>query len=64
MISKEVVAAIDKAAIAFHPEDLKVGLFTDEGDWIHQAFDCVLMGPYGRADLSPRDIEEVLPALE
>ncbi|KAJ1468673.1 hypothetical protein T484DRAFT_3629597 [Baffinella frigidus] len=63
-ISESVLAAIHVVNTTWRPEVLEVALFTAEGDFLHQAFDCVLLGPYGRADLSPRDLGGQLPALE
>ena len=63
-ISTDVLAAIEEARTRWSMDTIKVALFSAEGDFLHQAFDCVLMGPYGRADLSPRDLDDKLPALE
>ncbi|KAJ1468512.1 hypothetical protein T484DRAFT_3629701 [Baffinella frigidus] len=62
-VVKDMVAAIERTD-GWTGDNLKVSLFTSEGDWLHQAFDCVILGPYGRADLSPRDVDDELPALE
>lgn len=35
-------------------------LFSADGDFIHEFFDCVFMGPYNRIDLLPCDKEGVL----
>jgi hypothetical protein len=40
---------------------VEVSLFTSEGDLIHQAFDCTMLGPYGSVELWPSDIEGQLP---
>ena len=63
-ISDDVLEALASARKYWSQDWLKLSLFTAEGDWLHQAFDCVILGPYGRADLSPRDVEGKLPALE
>ncbi|KAJ1463674.1 hypothetical protein T484DRAFT_1758656, partial [Baffinella frigidus] len=64
-ISNDMVASISRAKSFWgNGSWLKVELFTAEGDWLHQAFDCALLGPYGRAELSPRDLGSTLPALE
>ena len=63
-ISDEVRAAVKKAKDEWTGEAMEVSLFTSEGDILHQAFDCMFLGPYGRADLSPRDLANTLPGLE
>ena len=63
-IHKDVMKALNYANATWTTDNLKMSLFTAEGDWLHQAFDCAILGPFGRADLSPRDLDEKLPALE
>ena len=63
-ISDDVLAAVELANKTWSIDWIELALFTSEGDWLHQAFDCAILGPYGRADLSPRDIDSKLPALE
>lgn len=45
-------------------DGVQVSLFTSEGDVLHQAFDCAVLGPYGSAELWPTDVERQLPTLE
>jgi hypothetical protein len=40
--------------------EIKVALFTADGDLIHNFFDCMYMGPYTRIDIIPCDQENVL----
>lgn len=40
---------------------LEVSLFTSEGDSLHQALDCMILGPYAAVDLWPGD--ESLPSV-
>jgi hypothetical protein len=63
-IAADVLKAVASANATWRGNWVGMALFTSEGDWLHQAFDCVILGPYGRADLSPRDIDNKLPALE
>ena len=49
---------------AWQADALDLSLFTAEGDALHQLFDAMVLGPYARADLWPRDAEGALPTLE
>ncbi|KAJ1466247.1 hypothetical protein T484DRAFT_1756794, partial [Baffinella frigidus] len=57
-----LMKALDKVQ-TWDGELLEVSLFTAEGDLLHQAFDCALLGPYGKTDMWPSDIEDVLPTV-
>jgi hypothetical protein len=60
-VSLDVKAMLDNYLVSsWSGEDLAVNLFTTEGDLLHQAFDCGILGPYGSADLWPSDVEGVL----
>jgi hypothetical protein len=39
---------------------MEVALFSADGDFIHEFFDCMFMGPYSRVDFMSCDIEGVL----
>jgi hypothetical protein len=39
---------------------MDIALFSADGDFIHEYFDCVFMGPYSRVDILPCDAEGVL----
>lgn len=39
---------------------IDAALFSADGDFIHEYFDCVFMGPYSRVDILPCDAEGVL----
>lgn len=43
---------------------MDVSLFSAEGDALHQMFDCLIMGPYARAELFPSDISEGIRTLQ
>ena len=63
-ISEKVMAVLKDVRDKWTGNQMKVSLFTAEGDILHQALDCMFLGPYGRADLSPRDLGDLLPSLE
>jgi hypothetical protein len=53
---QRVLAALDgflDGDEAWSAEGLAVSLFTSEGDALHQALDCLVLGPYGSTDLWP-----------
>jgi len=56
-------AQIDASFRAFNATFLKsaqemhVELFTADGDFLHDYFDCIFLGPYSRVDLLPCDLE-------
>jgi hypothetical protein len=39
---------------------MDVAIFTADGDFIHDYFDCIFMGPYSRVDVLPCDADGVL----
>lgn len=41
-------------------KDIDVMLFSADGDFIHNFFDCMYLGPYTRVDLFPCDKDDVL----
>jgi hypothetical protein len=45
--------ALDAFLASWDGAGLQVSLFTSEGDALHQALDCMVMGPYAAADLWP-----------
>jgi len=45
--------ALDAFLATWDGAGLQVSLFTSEGDALHQALDCMVMGPYAAADLWP-----------
>jgi hypothetical protein len=63
-IADDILNAVDHANNIWSTDWIEIALFTSEGDWLHQAFDCAILGPFGRADLSPRDFDNKIPALE
>jgi hypothetical protein len=40
---------------------MKIELFSADGDFIHDFFDCVFLGPYTRVDMLPCDLNGRLP---
>eukprot|EP00961_Rhodomonas_salina_P258429 3492940-Rhodomonas_salina.1 len=44
-----------EAAANYSNSRVEAYLFSVEGDFVHQLFDCVVMGAFARADLWPRD---------
>lgn len=51
-IRNDVRAALD-AASQWNASNLKVTVFSAEGDMLHQYFDCMMMGALDRVDLWP-----------
>lgn len=45
----------------FDDENLRVILFSSEGDSLHQVFDCIMQGPYAKVDLWSKGAEKDLP---
>ena len=69
-VRESVLAALAKLGwdqasrtVSWEGDGVEVSLFTAEGDVLHQAFDCAILGPYGRAELWPADIESSLPTV-
>lgn len=56
-----VLRSLDTFLADWQANGLEVSLFTSEGDALHQALDCMVMGPYAGADLWPAAGE--LPAV-
>ncbi len=56
-ISKDVLDAVASATASWSQDWLTLSLFTAEGDLFHQPLACVFLGPDGRADISPREVE-------
>jgi hypothetical protein len=50
-------------SVSWTGDRIEAQLFTTEGDLIHQAFDCAILGPYGRVDMWPGSIEDSLPTI-
>ena len=42
-------------------DHLELSLFTSEGDSLHQLFDALILGPYGRANMWPNNNMQSLP---
>lgn len=45
----------------FADKNLRVVLFSGEGDSLHQIFDCIMQGPYSKVELWARGSERELP---
>ena len=66
MLTYERVRALlqDPELTNWKADALDLSLFTAEGDALHQLFDALILGPFAKAELWPRDAEKVLPTLE
>ena len=51
-----VLESVRKIMERWNGDVLDLGLFTSEGDTLHQAADCFMLGPYGAVELFPTDI--------
>ena len=51
----EIINALQQFLETWEARDLRVSLFSSEGDALHQAMDCLIMGPYSSAQLWPTD---------
>ena len=58
-LSRQVRAAFESfnRTFATTAKQLKIELFTADGDFIHDFIDCVFLGPYTRVDMLPCDWE-------
>ena len=59
-IKKNVLSALSSLS-NFTDNNLKVYLFSAEGDALHQAMDCYVMGPYSRVDFWSPGSDKKLP---
>ena len=57
VLSEQIQAAFDtlNATFAQSARSLQIKLFSADGDFIHDFFDCVFLGPYTRVDMLPCD---------
>ena len=64
LVQQRVLTAIEQVNRTWLGQNLKVGLFSAEGDFLHQAFDCALLGPFSKTELFPTDLSGDIPTLE
>jgi len=64
LVQQRVLSAIEQVNQTWLGQKLKVGLFSAEGDFLHQAFDCALLGPFSKTELFPTDLSGDIPTLE
>lgn len=66
VLTQERVRALldDPKLLEWKATALDLSLFTAEGDALHQLFDAMVLGPYARAEVWPRDAERSLPTVE
>ena len=58
----KVQSALENPAIKEYSNDeIEASLFSVEGDFLHQVFDCAVMGAFGKMDLWPSGPLESLP---
>jgi hypothetical protein len=59
-IKERVLEKVRKIKTRWDQDVLDLGLFTSEGDTLHQAADCFMLGPYGAVELFPTDIDRTI----